>query len=351
MAYEALYMIVDTEGEAGPKGGALPIDEDMSDAERYYEQVTKNKKPPTSGVQPTLVIMYGPPGSGKTRVLEQLYQVMGRSKDDFVHLDPDRCREFSREYRKSVSGAHAAALESVKKAYGDRLKPTEWTSADGQFKEQGYTVDGKYLALANAALRSQFLVRKKMIWGHKVVEMTDAFTDRALKEGYNVVYDTMGNEPNRFLRELMRRARSCHEYQVVVCGCYAPWKATRERTEKRTLASGRHVDESFAWKEYQAMFPKAAEGEGLPDGEVDTTHHERFAEPDNDKYKPAPFATGELKPGDVRYLFDNSGEAPRLHKRDAVGSGAEKVDAAGAVFEWFPCFSKKASRPATGERA
>ena len=61
------------------------------------------------------------------------------------------------------------------------------------------------LPLVPAVLRSAFLGRKKMLWGHKVVEMTDAFVDRALTAGYNVVYDTMGNEPNRFLRELMRR--------------------------------------------------------------------------------------------------------------------------------------------------
>ena len=53
------------------------------------------------------------------------------------------------------------------------------------------------------------------------MEMTDAFVDRALLAGYHVVYDTMGNEPNKFMHELLRRARdlSGHSWKVVVCGC------------------------------------------------------------------------------------------------------------------------------------
>merc|ERR1711924_287201 len=144
----------------------------------------------------------------------------GWSQDQFVWMDPDACRTFAREYRKCLCGAHAAELPGVRARFGEKITPVTWVSPDGLFREQGYTVDGHFLAVANSALRSQFLVRKKMLRGYKVKEMTDAFVDRAFVAGYNVIYDTMGNEPNRFLRELMRRARSQHNYQVVVCGCY-----------------------------------------------------------------------------------------------------------------------------------
>ena len=40
--------------------------------------------------------------------------------------------------------------------------------------------------------------------------------------------------------------------------------------------------------------------------------------PAEEKYLPAPFAGGELRPGDERYLFDNSGDGkdPVLFKKD-----------------------------------
>ena len=320
---EQRYLFVDVTAEAGPDGKDMqvPIDEDMSDAELYWEDITRGRTPASvSGARPVLVIMYGPPGSGKSsRCLPVVMQQKGWKLEDFVTLDPDACRMYCREYRLSISGAHAAKVGTVKSVFGPRLTPTPWASPDGRFHEDGYTVDGKYLALVHAVRRSQFLVRKKMLWGHKVVEMTDAFVDRALVGGYNVIYDTMGNEPNRFLRELMRRARSQHDYQVVVCGCYAPWPAVKERAGARATSEGRYLAEDFAKKEYDEMFPRAARGSLAP-GEADASHHERFAVPDKDKFKPAPHAGGELRPGDERYLFDNSGPQTRLVRHDVTGA-------------------------------
>jgi len=310
------YRIVDTAGEAGPKGGAVAIDEDMSEAELYWADVTKGRTPPPAGTRPLLVVMYGPPGSGKGRCLEELKRRQGWRDEMFVHLDPDVCRAYSKEYRLSICGAHAAALPSVQQQFGAQLVRAPWVSADGRFREEGYAVEGHFLALASATLRSQFLVRKRMLWGHKVTEMTDAFVDRALQAGYNCIYDTMGNEPNRFLRELMRRARSCHEYRVIVCGCFAPWEAVRERALGRATEAGRHLDEAFARAEYSKMFPRAGE---LRPGEVDTTHHELFAEPTDPRFLPAPFPGGELREGDERFLFDNSdGGGPILQLHDVT---------------------------------
>ena len=305
------YSIVDLVGAADPKGSTIPIEEDLEDAELYWNIVIDGLKAPQPPQRPRLIIMYGPPGCGKGKALKQLYRLKGWSPEEFAHLDPDACRMFCREYRLCISGAHAAKLPSIQAEYGDRLVRTEWMSPDGKFKEDGYTVDGHFLALSKATLRSQFLVRKKMLWGHKVTEMTDAFVDRALKAGYNVVYDTMGNEPNRFLRELMRRARSQHEYQVFVCGCFAPWDMVHSRGAMRALVSGRHVDDVFARGEFDKMFPRTASGL-IASGVVDTSHHDRFQQPDEEKFKPAPFGdNGELLPGDERFLFDNS-----LHNED-----------------------------------
>ena len=317
---DARYVITDLEGEATPAGGAVPVEEDVSDSELYWDAISAGRKPAAPGARPLLVIMYGPPGSGKTQALEALRARNGWSADRFVHLDPDACRMYCREYRLGISGAHAAKLESVQREYGERLTPTVWVSPDGKFREEGVTVDGAFLALKNATLRSQHVVRKKMLWGHKVTEMSEAsFVDRALIRGYDCIYDTMGNEPNRFLRELMRRARSQHDYRVVVCGCYAPWEAVQRRGRERAAKSGRHLDEAFARREFDNMFPKAAEMAAA--GRIDTTHHDKFAAPVEEKYLPAPFAGGELRPADERYLFDNSRDAtkPRLVRHEVTG--------------------------------
>lgn len=303
------YQIVDHEGKETftpketEKGGAVPIDPDTSEAELYWKCITAGRSPPSTGTRPVLVIMYGPPAVGKSHALKQLFAKAGLRQEEFVHVDPDACRTYSREYRLCVSGAHAAKLPSVQAEFGNALVPTVWTSEDGQFREDGYTVEGRFLALGLAALRSQDIVRSKVLWGRPGVPMNDCFVDRALVAGYNVVYDTMGNEPNKFLRELMRRARSQHDYRVVVCGVYAPWTIVHERSVHRATVEGRYIAEDFAKKEYRKMFPR---WEQLSAGEVDKTHHDRFAEPDEEKTKPAPFAGGELRPGDERYLYDNS---------------------------------------------
>lgn len=124
----------------------------------------------------------------------------------------------------------------------------------------------------------------------------------------------MGNEPNKFLRELMRRARSQHAYRVVVCGCFAPWASVEARCRSRATQEGRHAAIDFVRMQHNVIFPrdlaeKVPKGatelpEPLAEGKVDTTHHLKFTE--------------ELLPGDERYLFDNGGEEIRLHLHDVI---------------------------------
>ena len=217
---EGTYIIVDKEGKSHPQHGSDPIPlHHESDKEVYWQYVTAGKTPPDS--RPTLIIMYGPLGSGKSWVLEQFKKE--HNLDNYVQLDPDVLRVCSKEFRLCLSGAHAAQLHSVQRTYGGRLKPTKhvFTLGEETWEEDGYTVDGKFLALAESAIRSQPIVRQAMLWQfQREDEMTDAFTDRAFRKGYNVIYDTMGNEPNRFLHELIKRARrNNHDYKVIVLGC------------------------------------------------------------------------------------------------------------------------------------
>jgi hypothetical protein len=203
----------------------------------------------------------------------------------------------------------------VQEEYGDRLKPTKWISPDGQFQEDGFTVDGHYLALSSAMMRSQFLVRQKMLWQpFKKKEMTDAFVDRAFVAGYHVVYDTMGRDPHQFLRELMRRARDTnHNYQVIVCGCFAPWEMVNSRGRLRALETGKYVNVDFVHSEFDSMFPDTANGQLLP-GQVDRSHHDRFEK--------------ELREGDERFLFDHSvqDEDPRVAFHAVKGSDDSSRD-------------------------
>ena len=40
---------------------------------------------------------------------------------DYVELNPDALRPYSKEYRLCLSGAHAAKLDSVQEKYKDRM--------------------------------------------------------------------------------------------------------------------------------------------------------------------------------------------------------------------------------------
>ena len=98
-------------------------------------------------------------------MLRQFLQERGWAAEEFVHLDPDVLRYYSREYRLCLCGAHAARLDSVKARFGARLRGARWRSPVGGFVEEGVVADGQWLALANAGLRSTPVVRQHMLWG------------------------------------------------------------------------------------------------------------------------------------------------------------------------------------------
>ena len=134
----------------------------------------------------------------------------------------------------------------------------------GLYFKEGVQLDGSFLALTHAVSRTQLLARRAMLWPkpartaggrQATVPMSDCFVDRALQGGYSVLYDTHGAEPHRFIRELLRRARTQHNYRVVVCGVYAPWSSAQERIEQRFKAEGRSTDEKMAKKTYDTIFP------------------------------------------------------------------------------------------------
>jgi SpoVK/Ycf46/Vps4 family AAA+-type ATPase len=88
----ARYSIVDLSEAATQLGGAIDIVEDLEDADKYYTDVTKGKQAPRKPEKPRLIIMYGPPGCGKSYALKELYRLKRWSPEEFVHLDPDDCR-------------------------------------------------------------------------------------------------------------------------------------------------------------------------------------------------------------------------------------------------------------------
>ena len=295
---EVEFIIVDNENASDPKEGADPIPVDMkSEKEIYWDLATQEKTPPKSE-PPTLIIMYGPPGCGKSWVLKHFAEKHDLS--NYVHLDPDILRVCSKEYRMCLSGAHAANLISVKQEYGSHMVPKKliFELGSNTWTENGFAVDGKHLALASSATRSQAVVRQGMLWGHKVQEMTDAFTDRAFKAGYNIIYDTPGNEPNRFIQTMLERARRMHKnYKVVVVGAFAPHEECVARCIHRAQKTGRYVSEAFMTRNYDIIFPNR---------ECDLVHFNKFEQ--------------ELNEGDKRYLYDNSiaNELPLLFKEDTI---------------------------------
>ena len=267
-----------------------------SEAEQYYKKAIENR--PSALPRPWLCIAYGPPASGKTRIMKNFVSSVIQAKDtDYVHLDIDELRHFLPDYRHCLCGTHAAKLESVRSELGERIRPREWRSPLGGFMEPGMAVDGEFLALSTAAVRSNQLLRDKMLWGKPqkqpdgtnkwgAVGDNNCFIDRALIAGYNIVYDTVGDAPDGLLKELMRRARSQHPYKIYACGVYAPLEFCQKRAEGRATASGRYVSDSFLQRQYKSIFP-GGEGEQL-------VHFNKFV--------------AQLREGDEAYLYDNSAE-------------------------------------------
>ncbi len=291
-------MIVDAGAKprATGDGGELPIagsddnseqdkkirDADEYTTEQYWKYITRGrpnverqKKSATLQLRsvpimrPVLVILYGPPGVGKSRCIKSLMQDQSWNHDDFVHLDPDELRRWgSTEYRNSVSGVNAYKLNNKtkikneaqkqeklknsgfnldrgsskllidqaneledvlpelkdmgKKGHKVDLVPTPWRwSAPGSdvwFQSTGYTVDNKFLTLSQAVRRSQHpsqIWRKKQSWdwekstGNAIdLKQDDNFVDRAFQEGYNFIYDTAGyadDEGNLYYQDEMIR--------------------------------------------------------------------------------------------------------------------------------------------------
>ena len=240
------YTVVDFENEAG--SSIAP--EQGNQADQYYEAVTRDRAPQP---KPWLIIVYGPPACGKSSVVQHFVTNVAhaQSAKDYVYLDPDELRYYFEEYRHSINGVHAAKLEAVRREFGDRLQRLEWRSPSGGFTEEGAAVEGSFLALSSSALRTNALVRQAMLWGkgqkrpdgtREWPPMDDScIIDRVLIKGYNVVYDTVGDAPDGLLRELIRRARSQHEYRLLVCGVFAELDVVKSRAAARTTFLGRHV--------------------------------------------------------------------------------------------------------------
>jgi len=136
-ARDGTYCIVDEEDTA--KEQVPP--EAGEEAEEYWAHVAGHVAGAMAERHPRLVVMFGVPGCGKSRVLQHFLQERGWAKGEFVHLDPDTLRFFSKEYRLCICGAHAARLDSVKARFGGRLRAAEWRSPVGGFVEEGVQVE------------------------------------------------------------------------------------------------------------------------------------------------------------------------------------------------------------------
>jgi len=308
------YRIVDHEDAANAEVPTM-AEQDLA---AYFEDVTHGRS--GDQTEPWLVITYGPAGAGKSWLVRNFLSQQGLGEEgSYVVLDPDSLRFYSKEYRCCLSGAHAAKLPSVRQKYGDRLMSIPWRAPIGGFCEDGIAVAGETgepefcLALATAATRSTPIVRGTedggadglpwgMLWGRSrklddgsrvPPDINDCFVDRAFKAGFNIVYNSPRRAPDKFMRELMRRARSLRPYRVIVLGVYCPTDTAMKRCEHREMEEGRHTPAAFFDAVYNEIFP--------PDDTAHTVHYDKFRK--------------ELRQGDEIWLFDNSGDAVRDNDR------------------------------------
>jgi len=364
---------------SGDTTDSLPVDASEVDADAYWRWVTNGKSEirRDGSKPPFLLLTFGPPGAGKSTAI---IRVLGLHKNDArscVRLDPDEMRYFCADYRRALCGRHAATLRMQQLSnqlleqqpaplarcmraamaacpslailppisYRSHL----WTSPVGEYVERGFTnADGSFLALPNAAKRSSHVVHK-----HFHINMTpegeiepeshETFTLRAIKDRYNVIFDT----PGAYVRPraaLVRIARQ-QGYQIVVCGVFAPKQELLTRLRTRSAQTGRFVPDDFALQMHDKIFPGASNCslDEVEDPE-ELSHilsHGAF-----DGYRQL------LDVGDEIYLFTNNnvGATPVLLRHELIGEGEEaaRAEAAPALAEKSET-SERARRPSITE--
>ena len=156
--------------------------------------------------KPTIIVMVGGPGSGKSSARKKSIHSMRFRASDFVVIDPD---------------------EIVTKVFGNDYSQYWIDSLDHDNPETSHKLD--------------------------VVMMNNMNFQYAIGNRYNIVFDGTGRNVEFTRSNVIENART-HGYRVVVCVNILDASEALKRSEERGTLTGRKVDTDYLTGVYDTLF-------------------------------------------------------------------------------------------------
>ena len=195
------------------------------DGNQVYEPINWDKKIPPKGKKPTLVILGGRGGSGKSRFTDGSLGKDGYDRDEFFVIDPDEYKTRLPEYKNLVDSkseyaglnaweVHEESSDMKKAALAMAREKGANVVLDGtlsnirsvlktiaEFKEAGYNVEGAYMHLPRETSAARGVVRGmngrwvpiENLLG--MVENEDNFEKLMSEFSKWSIYDNTGKDP------------------------------------------------------------------------------------------------------------------------------------------------------------
>ena len=156
------------------------------------QQINKyiNEKFSNAKKEKKAIIMVGGPGSGKTSGLDILINMMKKTKEDFVSIDPDDIFNIF--------------FNSNRKYY------------------------------------------------RKVEPINNILYEKTLENNYNIIFDRTGTNFVSYYNDVIKKIKA-HGYNVVLCIIYNNYYNVKSRLKKRELETGRAVNEQYAKNSYRDL--------------------------------------------------------------------------------------------------
>ena len=230
-----------------------PINNTNFDYNNYIAYITANKNKSTTNTR-SLIILSGPPCSGKSTVISTFMEEKKFKDDEFVIIDPDEARLFCGDYfDNAINGKKHYDLLPTQKS--------EYTIVNGTMKIKtiGYTkntqfygkiTDGKTLTIYSnpySTERTKEFIKKQL---KDVIE--------TLNGEYNIIYQTTCTTLSTCteLPYTLYKKHSDLIITVYLLTIFAPIEVLKKRCTSRFKTTGRYMSNEWIEKSMEKLYPQ-----------------------------------------------------------------------------------------------
>jgi len=195
-----------------------------------YNEIMKiftKEKEMKSRENPLLVILYGPPGSGKSSSKTAVYKTYGLSSDDFIHIDIDEPLESTRNLREET--------RVIRESYP--YNTTNAINKAGQLNKLTKEISKRRVVHMNGKVRWDGLDTRSEndgLYKWSIREKLHAAIQEALDRNWHIMLDMTGNRADEPGLEYQRLFTVLPEiYKVIVFYPFISYQTQKNRTFKR----------------------------------------------------------------------------------------------------------------------